>query len=59
MSPPPIATGGRGLYPALAELAAIPQWVLWQPERRGTGKPTKVPYCVDGRHKAASDNPAT
>ena len=33
--------------------------MIWQPEQRGTGKPTKIPYCVGGRHKAASENPAT
>jgi putative DNA primase/helicase len=45
--------------PAIDELAQIPQWVCWKPEKRGPGKPTKVPYCVGGRFKAASDKPDT
>ena len=44
---------------------AIPQemrdrrnWVVWRNEKR-SGKWTKVPYRVDGRTKAAVDNPQT
>ena len=42
-----------------AELRAL-GWVLWRPEDRGAGKPTKVPYCVaDPRRKASSTDPGT
>lgn len=40
------------------ELKAMPNWVLWRLENDAKGKPTKVPYQVDGS-KAASDNPST
>ncbi len=40
------------------ELTSRPQWVLWRLEER-EGKPTKVPYDVHTRLKAACDNPAT
>src|SRR6516162_1121673 len=43
-----------------AELRERDQWVTWKRERpRGRGKWTKVPYRVDGRTKAATDNPRT
>ena len=45
-------------YPAVpAELKSLRQWVLWKKELRD-GKPTKVPYQVNGR-KAQSNNPTT
>ncbi len=35
-------------------MAALPRWVAWQTEGRGTeGKPTKVPYAPDGRRARA------
>lgn len=35
-------------------------WVLWKPEDRGGGKPTKVPYCVaEPTRKASSTDPGT
>lgn len=39
------------------ELQHLHQWVVWRIEERG-GKPTKVPYSVEGT-RAASDNPNT
>ena len=45
-------------YPAVpTELKSLPQWVVWKKELRD-GKPTKVPYQVNGR-KAQSNNPTT
>lgn len=38
------------------ELRDAPQWVVWRYEHRG-GKPTKVPYRVDGR-RASTTEPA-
>jgi primase-polymerase (primpol)-like protein len=55
---PPIATGGREIYPAIAELAVLPRWVCWKLELR-QGKETKPPYCVGGRRKAKANDPAT
>ena len=40
-----------------AELKSLRQWVVWKKELRD-GKPTKVPYQVNGR-KAQSNNPTT
>lgn len=57
-APPPIASGGRAIYPAIAELADVPRWVCWKLEQRG-GKPTKPPYRVGGRHMAKSTDPST
>ena len=45
-------------FPAVpAVLKALRQWVAWSKEQRD-GKPTKIPYQVDGR-KAQSNNPQT
>ncbi len=44
--------------PALKELQARPQWVVWRKEQR-QGKLTKVPYNALTGRKAASDNPVT
>jgi len=38
-------------------LASEPRWVAWRNEPRG-GKPTKVPYAVNGK-RAKADDPAT
>ncbi|MDR1515353.1 MAG: hypothetical protein LBS45_06630 [Synergistaceae bacterium] len=39
-----------------AELKALPQWVCWRlEERKGGGKPTKVPYRIDGRKAKSTD----
>lgn len=40
------------------ELKALPQWVTWRGVRRGE-KMTKVPWTVDGLHRAKSDDPST
>ena len=37
-----------------AELRACAQWVVWRVELRN-GKPTKVPYAVDGRPASTTD----
>lgn len=37
-----------------AELKALPQWILWRKEERG-GKPTKVPYQVNGEMAQANN----
>jgi Protein of unknown function (DUF3987) len=58
MNQPPIATGGRAVNPAIAELAALDRWVVWKTEHRN-GKSTKPPYCIGGRRKAKSTDPAT
>lgn len=42
----------------LAELCALPQWLLWKYEKRGGDKPTKVPYQTNGQ-MASSTDPAT
>ena len=34
------------------------RWLLWREEVR-KGKPTKVPYCPDGRCRASSTDPDT
>lgn len=39
-------------------LAEIDQWIVWRYEQRDGGKPTKVPYQVNGSH-ASSTDPAT
>jgi primase-polymerase (primpol)-like protein len=40
-----------------SELRALRQWVVWRLEQRGSsGKPSKVPYRIDGR-RASSTNP--
>lgn len=36
------------------EMRALQQWVLWRKEDRG-GKPTKVPYQVNGRTASSTD----
>jgi hypothetical protein len=63
MSEPPIATGGRAVNPAIAELASLDRWVVWKTERRrakdGRIKETKPPYCIGGRRRAKSTDPAT
>jgi putative DNA primase/helicase len=47
------------VLPALAELRARAQWVLWRRElREGDDKPTKVPYQPNGR-KALTNAPST
>jgi AAA domain len=58
MSAPPIATGGRAVNSAVAELAAIPRWVCWKAEQRN-GKLAKVPYIAGGRRRASSTDPRT
>lgn len=40
------------------EMRQLPQWVLWKQEYR-EGKPTKIPYRLDGKTKAKSNDPAT
>ena len=57
MELPPIATGGRAVNPAIAELAAISRWVCWKAVTRGD-KVTKVPYTPAGS-KAKSTDPRT
>ena len=57
-STPPIATGGRAVNSAVAELAEFPRWVVWKAEQRN-GKPSKVPYQVGGRRRASSTDPKT
>ncbi|MEK5070820.1 phage/plasmid primase, P4 family [Sporosarcina sp. FSL K6-1508] len=37
-----------------SELKALPQWILWRNEKRD-GKPTKVPYQVDGEMAQANN----
>lgn len=37
-----------------SELKALPQWILWRSETRD-GKPTKVPYQVDGEMAQANN----
>ena len=59
MTAPPIASGGREINPAVAELAAIPRWVNWRLERSPSGKLTKVPYVIGCRRKASCTNPRT
>lgn len=45
--------------PALpAELKKLRRWVLWRLEAGANGKPTKVPYQVNGQ-KASSTDPST
>ena len=46
----------------LAALAAVPRWVAWQTEDRGTPekpRPPKVPYNPATGRKAKSDDPRT
>lgn len=40
------------------ELRDRPQWVLWRRQERD-GKPTKVPYRVDGAGRASTTDPGT
>jgi hypothetical protein len=55
---PPVADDP--VNPALAELAKLDRWVCWRLEQRDPDKPpTKVPYRVGGKRKAASTIPAT
>jgi putative DNA primase/helicase len=46
-------------WPAYQQLARFPNFVRWKLERGAKGKPTKVPYQVDGRRKASSTDPST
>jgi primase-polymerase (primpol)-like protein len=59
MNNPPIADGSR-INPAIAELAAIPRWVVWRLEWRlnkktGEKDSTKVPYTTGLRHASSID----
>jgi len=36
-------------------LAEFDQWVLWRYEERDGGKPTKVPYQINGSHASSTD----
>jgi hypothetical protein len=40
------------------ELAEVPRWICWREELDANGRPTKVPYSVNGR-KAKSTDPST
>lgn len=41
-------------------LKARKQWVMWRLEQReGANRPTKIPYQVDGKRKAKTDDSAT
>src|SRR5687768_623506 len=42
-----------------ASLIELPQWVLWRYEQRGKGKPTKLPYRIDGKGRADTTDRAT
>lgn len=44
--------------PIPSELTSVDQWVVWRYERRNGGKPTKVPYQINGK-RASSTDPAT
>jgi putative DNA primase/helicase len=36
-------------------LAELDQWIVWRYEQRDGGKPTKVPYQVDGSAASSTD----
>ncbi len=36
-------------------LAELDQWIVWQYEQRDEGKPTKVPYQINGSHASSTD----
>jgi hypothetical protein len=55
----PIEIGGRGVNPAIAEMAAINRWVCAKLVTNKAGKLTKPPFCVGGRKHASSTDPAT
>lgn len=40
----------------LAELTALPQWLLWKLEDRGGEKPTKVPYQTNGQMASSTES---
>jgi putative DNA primase/helicase len=44
---------------ALDELMLYPQWVVWRYKKRGTGKPTKVPYDPKTGRKAKVSSSST
>jgi len=41
--------------PIPSELIHVDQWVVWRYESRGNGKPTKVPYQVNGQRASSTD----
>jgi hypothetical protein len=38
-----------------ASLAELDQWIVWRYEQRDGGKPTKVPYQINGSHASSTD----
>lgn len=42
-----------------AAMRARTQWLVWRYEESNTGKPTKVPYLLNGYDKAKSNDPST
>jgi hypothetical protein len=36
-------------------LAELDQWIVWRAEQRDGGKPTKVPYQINGSHASSTD----
>ena len=36
-------------------LAELDQWIVWRYEQRDGGKPTKVPYQINGSHASSTD----
>lgn len=40
-------------------LTELDQWIAWRYEQRDDGRPTKVPYQINGGHRASSTDPKT
>ncbi|MBZ5581438.1 MAG: primase C-terminal domain-containing protein [Acidobacteriia bacterium] len=51
-------TGQQAAPPTIRipdSLAELDQWIVWRYERRDGGKPTKVPYQINGSHASSTD----
>src|SRR5690242_19486643 len=54
--PVTFSTDGARLPPGLAELCAMPNWVVWRWTKNGSGKWTKPPFQARFPSRLASNN---
>src|SRR5713101_7654112 len=40
----------------LSEFKSLPHWLVWREEKKGRGKPTKVPYSAAGGKGSSTDS---
>src|ERR1035437_6658342 len=53
--PSMIAQGATPTIRVPDSLAELDQWIVWRSEQRDGGKPTKVPYQINGTHASSTD----